>query len=860
MPRRTATTRRFVGAGLAWLLLSGFSGPLWADTWIETHDEPATTWRLDTSEGARQLANERVRVTGPRKGEQIGAERIAYVAAPAPAVLAWRTTPAAAVIDELVLELEGRTALPGARLVAEVTVPNHGEDNAVPVRLRVRSEPAPGTADGDFTLRLDRFPRRVEREARVWRVANRGGRLDTRGAYVSRVAIALPGSGRPAQVWLRTLRMETVVTPLRRSDDGLTAPTAEASETTPSPPEAGGRMQPTVVTLRGDGFRVNGEPYFPRVWQWRGEPFSTLADHGVTTVWIDTLPTPQQLASAAHHRLRLLCPPPKDLAELAVLGSLDRVLAWVLPGERTQRDLDTGLVEVEAARALGRDLERPILAHVTGGVGPWSRVADGLIVERRVSRLRCEDDSAALLLAPSVPALSLLPLDVGQRLTAQLDALLGDGVATTWLPPQEVSRGVHAALRDGALGLVFAADQRLDGADDTTLATARWLEAVNRRLGLIEPWVTAPRMSGSSEAANSPLLFDRRNVRLLARDGLSTPTTEPHLNAEAMTRVVRITPAGLHSWSPPAAGTLSPIGVRAGDLLISQDPRVARSLKQYTAPTALKAAGNLTQLANQSLGACQALDTTGRQRAGGFLAEARLAISRRDAVAAYDAAHSALALVADAQTARLALAAGDLLQSAPLAVLPGTLTDHFRMEQLMAASQRGPNRLAAGSFEDIDTLRQNGWRHPPEGNRGGTVELAEADAVHGERVVRLQGESPTATARIVSPAIELNAGETVEITGWVRVNATDGGARVVIGDTLGGPELDLMIGETGTEWTPFRLVRAAGPTDVESILSFRIRGRATAEIDAVMVRAIEPLGVARRPARTATKPQPSSPR
>lgn len=857
-PAETRVIRAIPLRRLAWLTLLCAASPTQADTWVDPHDAPETAWVLDTAEGARRLAQERVRVEGQRTGEEVGAERIAYVAPPGGGVLAWRTVPPAAVIEELTVEVGGRSPMPGVRLIAEVMVPADSVEPKPPVRLRLRSEPAPPGSKGDFTLSLSDLPRRLQREARVWRVANRGKSLDTRNAYVSRIALALPGTGRPTQTWIRRLAIDTIVTPLQRTEAGL-RPAVAVDSTGDSPAPGpidglGGRVEPTRVTLRSDGFRIDDELYFPRVWRWRGEPLETLAARGVTTVWIDSLPTPQLLADAAHHRLRILCPPPRNREEADSVRTWARVLAWVLPGPRDANDLDAGLVEVEEARALGPDAERPVLAHIVDGFEAWGRVADGLLVEPSRSRVAPPEADHFAVNLPNTPTLAVIPIDLGQQLAAQLDSLLGDGVATTWLPPGEVSRCTHTALRSGALGVAFTADQRLDGADDATRSASAWLEAINRRLRLIEPWIVGPRTQRPNPRGDGSLVLDRRGVRLLARDSLASDTAGGFGRVEEAARRFRITPAGLTVWTPPEVGrTPDPLG-RAGDLLVCNDPRILRSLRNYTARTGPAAATALMELAAQRLRDSQSLTVADRPRAASQLARARLALTRRDAAGAYDAAHAVLAILTDAETRRRDLARGGLLQSHPLTVLPGILTDHFRLEQLLAASPRGPNRLHGGSFEDIDALRQHGWRRPPDGNRGdGLVELTEGEAVHGERFLRLSCHRPTDAARISTPPVELVAGSTVEVTGWVRVGEADPSGLLTIGDTLGGPELDLLVAEPGSRWKPFRLLRATA-YDAEMTISLHTRGRITVEIDGLMVRVVEPLGVARRPTRTAAVP------
>ena len=224
-----------------------------ADTWVDTHDEPAPAWQIETASGAKQLKRERVRVPGRLAGEETGAERIIYVAPPGASAWAWRTLPPAAVIEELKLHLEGRIPVPGAFLAAEVVLPHSADEEGEPIRLRVRSAAAARAKQGEVALTIQSIPRLLQREVRVWRLANRGKPIDPRGAYVSRMALVLPGTGRPSPAWVRETRAESLVTPLERTEAGLIARQDNPDQASNEP---GGRVRLTRVTLHSDGFRA----------------------------------------------------------------------------------------------------------------------------------------------------------------------------------------------------------------------------------------------------------------------------------------------------------------------------------------------------------------------------------------------------------------------------------------------------------------------------------------------------------------------------------------------------------------------------------------------------------------------------
>jgi hypothetical protein len=92
---------------------------------------------------------------------------------------------------------------------------------------------------------------------------------------------------------------------------------------------------------------------------------------------------------------------------------------------------------------------------------------------------------------------------------------------------------------------------------------------------------------------------------------------------------------------------------------------------------------------------------------------------------------------------------------------------------------------------------------------------------------------------IVSPPVPLDEHKVVEITGWVRADRafSSPGSGLVIMDTIGGPELSLVVGET-SGWQSFRMIRAV-PRATELRLTFALTGIGTAKVDGVMVRTLE---------------------
>jgi hypothetical protein len=94
----------------------------------------------------------------------------------------------------------------------------------------------------------------------------------------------------------------------------------------------------------------------------------------------------------------------------------------------------------------------------------------------------------------------------------------------------------------------------------------------------------------------------------------------------------------------------------------------------------------------------------------------------------------------------------------------------------------------------------------------------------------------------------------IEITGWVKVDrpfATPGEGLTII-DSLGGPELSVVVGQT-SGWQLFRMIRAV-PRPTSLRITFALTGAGSANVDAMMVRTLQQPIARRLPAVNAPPP------
>jgi hypothetical protein len=143
-----------------------------------------------------------------------------------------------------------------------------------------------------------------------------------------------------------------------------------------------------------------------------------------------------------------------------------------------------------------------------------------------------------------------------------------------------------------------------------------------------------------------------------------------------------------------------------------------------------------------------------------------------------------------------------------------------------------------------------GWKHfrPRQDNITTAVDLSPQVAHAGQgglrlkAVATLEDNKPTAvessTMWVVSPPMRVEAGQLLEIQGWVRIaqpitGSVDG---LLIVDSLTGPSLAQRVTQPG-DWRPFTIYRGV-PRSGTMTISFALGGLGEAWLDDVLVRTV----------------------
>lgn len=199
--------------------------------------------------------------------------------------------------------------------------------------------------------------------------------------------------------------------------------------------------------------------------------------------------------------------------------------------------------------------------------------------------------------------------------------------------------------------------------------------------------------------------------------------------------------------------------------------------------------------------------------------------------------------------------------SSPHTVSFQTLPDHWRMIARLGRSSRrlDANLLRSGDFEDIDTMVVEGWRHEQQPVEGvyATAELYPAGH-EGNYSLRLaampaRGKDPPhviprSPVAVVTPSVQVRAGQVVHLSGWIKVVSPIVGHPdgVMLYDDLIGPAGALRWNDAG-DWQPFQLireVRQSGELSIRIVLN----GLGEVHFDDLRIIPHDP-----RPRRTATE-------
>ncbi|MCA9023723.1 MAG: hypothetical protein KDA86_00790 [Planctomycetaceae bacterium] len=192
--------------------------------------------------------------------------------------------------------------------------------------------------------------------------------------------------------------------------------------------------------------------------------------------------------------------------------------------------------------------------------------------------------------------------------------------------------------------------------------------------------------------------------------------------------------------------------------------------------------------------------------------------------------------------------------SSPHTICFSTLPDHWRMVNAIGSGSgwSGENLLRSGDFEDLDTVIADDWKCVFDTTQDRAVEL-HTDAAQGRMGLRIVSRSDpqepvvdipmTPNVSVVSPAVPIQGGQIVLISGQVRIEKQVSGHPdgLMIYDNVKGTVGALRFWRESPrgKWEPFRIIREV-PHSRDIQLTIELNGDGDVRLDDVRVVALSP--------------------
>ena len=868
-----------------------------AEPFRDGFEGPEISWRVAAGDATFRVERHERRRGQSHSG--LWAEAIRISANPGESVFAEYSTPAFRVIAETMASLWVKADRPGLQILGRVALPRTRDaTTGKPVTLLVRGSGY--TKSGVWQqLRLDDLPRQVERQARVARV-NLGRPIDTHEAYLEQILVNVYGGPGITDVAIDDLELSGAVLVAAITSDGVIRASATMTEDQATNGDAGGARgrQRLDARIAGSQLVVNNRPLFPRMIEYRGEPFTMLKSLGFNMARMEQLPTRRQLVEARAAGIWLVSPPPPaaDLEprvadeEPPQIGpELDGIIAWDFCDAWNDQPFDGVRQWAKLVRAAD-PARRPMLGDRNFGLRSLSRYVEVLFPERFPlgSSLSISDYGKWLsqrqqLARPGTPFWTTIQTDLAPEWQRQWSSLTGQSPPAT-IQDEQIRQLVYTALAAGARGLSFQGATPLNADDAWSKRRAAILEWLNLELDLVEPWATNGNfltLAEGSDANLSAVVLQTPQARLIAPVSRSPGSqyvagvsaggvallTVP--GGQAADQAFALTAAGMRPLARQrvAGGlriTLSEED-RSSLIVLTQNSAVIGELTKQVAKTRRRAAELERQLALQEVASVESVvrrlpvAQNSAKNTDAELAAARTAIAQCDAQLTRREVQNALLSSRRATQALRRVERGaweraerpyDSAVASPLAVSFTTLPEHQRFVEQWRVSPLGQNRLAGGDFESLERMRQAGWKNLQynQTQLATLVEISPDDPREGINCLHLNarpaqpGAAPmiveSAPIQVVSPRIPVELGQLYLIHGWVKVEQAIAGSvdGLMVYDSLGGEALGERF-SAANGWREFGFYRVAAQSGDLSV-TIELSGIGDAWIDDVQVQSL----------------------
>ncbi len=470
---------------LSWLAALGFvllPLPAFAESYSEHFHGPNPSWKVRTTEHVKVLthrrspnhgtegAGEYVSVETNRKDQSINIEHV---------------LPKARVLNELEVGLWVKSETPGVKIKLRVVLPEYKDPNGKMIALLI-----PGDVVEDAG-EWQRLTCRTDDKLVQARLVSLRKKLDQavspKQMVVDRVVLSWPLSPGVNEIAVDELTFG----PLVDVDESAVMQTGHEAEPAEESP----------IGFRLGRLEIEGNPFFPVIAPYHGEPLKQLAADGFNVVYLPDHTDQALLRSAREAGLWVTAPPPAVVAsgdEVRDAGLLPftaktRPIAFWMLGTRVSPQSQTRLVNwVDQIQEADQSLRRPIAADVSGDETFFSREVDLLGISRHTVggslSLREYRNWLQQRRALAVP---------GSWCWTWIQVAPSPAIAEVWdqnqiplqLEPEQIRLQAYAALAAGMRGIGFWTPRALSEESPADRETLLALRQINWELRLMEPWL-----------------------------------------------------------------------------------------------------------------------------------------------------------------------------------------------------------------------------------------------------------------------------------------------------------------------------------------------------------------------------------
>lgn len=813
--------------------------------WEDRHDEEQTCWRITESDSGVNVLGHR-RITGvSRSGTRSEYLSIRATGLAGTYVYAERAIPVARVIDELTPRIWLKSDRAGLQILARVVFPRDHDSEGKPISALIRGSLY--TEVGSWQLlQIEQVPALVQRQVRALRSQLRSS-ISGREACINSLLINVLGGEGVTNVWIDSTSLDGFV-----SADSVIGPHDQSKHTVPLLDSKDTVKLPT--RMQGSTLLANGNPFFPRLVDYQGEPFGYLRQLGFNGVMMEHIPSPELLAESRQEGLWVVCPAPRDM-DRAV--SYDGVLAWDLGHGLNCKNLAKTLELARRVRRSDPQTGRPLIVGPDSDSRAYSRIADVLLQHRLPLGTSFELahydqwlQQRTQFAEPGKPFWTSIQTEPRLNLVNHLATISGNPRTEMSLQPRQIRQLALSAVAAGARGIRFTSRARLDLDDAATQLRAKTLAWLNQELELIEAWTTV---------GNRPTLVDNQDNNGVRFTALTTdrsrliiplqvqaaaqfvigssgngPLSFVIPTALASSEAYQLTASGLQPLRRGRVVGGTRVHIDRLDwhqlILTTEDPAVVRHVSQKLRRTAMRTAQlefELAELNWQSIeqhlpdGQVLPLELTGLRK---VLNVCRQTLAAGDYDSAYQLAirvHRATDQWKHNQWTEVSKSLTTPV-SHPCCMHHTSIIRQGQTAVRLSNARLSRNSLPGGDFENLDFMVESGWQQyrfePPR--IVSEVGLSRKNVRSGKHSLRLfasstEKKSPSIPVEstlvwINSAAVPVRKGQMVCIKGWYyvarpMVDSFDG---LLVFDSLGGPAMAERIRE-GASWQPFILYRKA---------------------------------------------------